>query len=317
MCVVLAAMVSTAPFLPGVATTGAAAAPDPLRVIQFNARSDNGEIGRAAAFIRAMKPDVILVEEARDGPGQIAEQLDGDYPVRVSCLFLEWEGGLLVFSRWPAIAGEPALCSADSRLAAVRLLVRGTPVTFASLHLKWPWPVNQAGHIDRLSPLLAALPHPLVLGGDFNAAPWSHAVDRVAGLTQTRVVPAGRSRRAAHAASPWPRRARVPGPRFFIRRVRVVGARSGAAAGDVSLRGAAAVVRPRRRPPAGATWMDRGFFLRYWTPRGCRSVLVLMVCSVLACHQGCPLRGSSHASAGHPQRSLRLRAAPSVARALL
>lgn len=189
MCVVLAAMVSTAPFLPGVATTGAAAAPDPLRVIQFNARSDNAEISRAAAFIRAMKPDVILVEEARDGPGQIAEQLDGDYPVRVSCLFPEWKGGLLVFSRWPAIAGEPALCSADSRLAAVRLLVRGTPVTFASLHLKWPWPVNQSGHIDRLSPLLAALPHPLVLGGDFNAAPWSHAVDRVAELTETRVAP--------------------------------------------------------------------------------------------------------------------------------
>ncbi|MFP1631551.1 endonuclease/exonuclease/phosphatase family protein [Zhengella sp. ZM62] len=189
MCVVLAATLSSAPFLPGIATTGTAAASDPLRVIQFNARSDNGEIGRAAAFLRDAKPDVILVEEARDGPGQIAELLSGDYPVRVSCLFPEWEGGLLVFSRWPAIVGEPTLCSADSRLAAVRLLVRGTPVTFASLHLKWPWPINQSGHIDRLSPLLAALPHPLVLGGDFNAAPWSHSVDRVARLTHTRVAP--------------------------------------------------------------------------------------------------------------------------------
>ena len=40
-----------------------------------------------------------------------------------------------------------------------------------------------------------------------------------------------------------------------------------------------------------------------------------MVCSVLACHQRA--RGSSYASAGHPQRSFPMRAAPSVARAVV
>lgn len=189
LCVVLAAGAWTAPFLPGIASTGVAAWPAMIRVVQFNAQSENGTIDRAAAHIRALGPDVVIVQEAKDGPGQIADRLSGTFAVRARCRFPHWDGGLLVLSRWPVVPGTSPLCSADSRLAAVRLSVDGRPVTFASLHLKWPWPINQAGQIDRLSPVLAALPHPLVLGGDFNAAPWSHAVTRVAALTATRVAP--------------------------------------------------------------------------------------------------------------------------------
>ena len=189
LAILALAAVWTAPFLPGAAMSKAAAGPDGLRIVQFNAHSGNRAIATAAAHIRGFAPDVIIIQEAKFGPGGLADLLSDAWPVRARCRYPIWQGGILVLSRWPAIDDPAHACSSDSRLAAVRLLVRGKPVTFASLHLKWPWPINQAGQIDRLAPILAGLPHPLVLGGDFNAAPWSQAVSRVAALTGTRIAP--------------------------------------------------------------------------------------------------------------------------------
>ena len=79
-------------------------------------------------------------------------------------------------------------CVEGEGLAWVRIEFGGKPVTIAGLHLDWPYPYDQPTQIDALEPQLKALPRPIIVGGDFNAAPWSHAVARIAQETGTSVV---------------------------------------------------------------------------------------------------------------------------------
>jgi endonuclease/exonuclease/phosphatase (EEP) superfamily protein YafD len=73
-------------------------------------------------------------------------------------------------------------------LAWARLQTEEGPVTVASIHMRWPWPHNQARHVEDLREVLAALPEPLLIAGDFNNAPWAHSVDTIAAITGTRIT---------------------------------------------------------------------------------------------------------------------------------
>ena len=74
----------------------------------------------------------------------------------------------------------------------MRVVAGGQQVTVASLHLYWPYPFEQEHQIDRLEDILKELPRPVLLAGDFNAAPWSHAVDRIAKASDTSIAGGGR-----------------------------------------------------------------------------------------------------------------------------
>jgi endonuclease/exonuclease/phosphatase (EEP) superfamily protein YafD len=71
---------------------------------------------------------------------------------------------------------------------ARRVALPGGGVTIASQHLRWPWPYSQWFHIDALAPALAEAGSPLVIGGDFNAVPWSAAVESYAAASGTEAV---------------------------------------------------------------------------------------------------------------------------------
>ncbi|PWJ21145.1 endonuclease/exonuclease/phosphatase family protein [Jannaschia seohaensis] len=56
-------------------------------------------------------------------------------------------------------------------------------LTLVSVHLFWPWPAGEGAQARQLAGLvaeIAALPGPILLGGDFNQMPWSDAAGRVA-----------------------------------------------------------------------------------------------------------------------------------------
>jgi endonuclease/exonuclease/phosphatase (EEP) superfamily protein YafD len=61
------------------------------------------------------------------------------------------------------------------------------PLWVASLHLHWPFPFQQPEQVNHLLPILEALEGPVLLGGDFNMVPWSHAVDALAQATTTQM----------------------------------------------------------------------------------------------------------------------------------
>ncbi|MEY8837495.1 endonuclease/exonuclease/phosphatase family protein, partial [Cribrihabitans sp. XS_ASV171] len=102
-------------------------------------------------------------------------------------------GGVAVLSRFPKVPGSET-CVAMQGLAAMRVETPLGKVTLASIHLHWPWPHGQAAQVDRLLPVLEALPRPVILAGDFNAVGWSHSVARIARAT-------GNERIGPHAGS--------------------------------------------------------------------------------------------------------------------
>ena len=99
-------------------------------------------------------------------------------------------GGVGILSRWLPVAD----IEAGARYEVPGLLVRQLlspvgPLHVGVIHLSWPWPYGQAPHRSAMEKQLVELQGPVVLGGDFNAAPWSAAVEALAAASRTTVAP--------------------------------------------------------------------------------------------------------------------------------
>jgi endonuclease/exonuclease/phosphatase (EEP) superfamily protein YafD len=120
------------------------------------------------------------------------EKLRQDYPYLAACSEDRLVGGNVVLSRIAPVSDDALGCkSSPGQYGAVpylTLAVGGRPVTVVSIHLSWPYPIAQKEHIDYLAQILPALPGPLILAGDFNATPWSHAMQRMQAISDTRLV---------------------------------------------------------------------------------------------------------------------------------
>ena len=86
--------------------------------------------------------------------------------------------------------------------AAVIRMPDGQEVSILGLHLAHAWPGNQAHQIGVLGDITRDLPRPLIVLGDFNATPWSHALVRAQALTGTLRIPGYRV--SWHGAYPSP-----------------------------------------------------------------------------------------------------------------
>jgi len=153
-------------------------------VAQYNLNYDNERHEDYIAGIRAIDADVVLLQE--DNPGHraaIREGLSELYPHQDWCNAHDSarKGGVGILSRVPLRDGA---CTSNSLLMWRKITLAGTdgaPVemSVASIHLYWPWPYDQHAQIDELGPLIADIAGPLVIGGDFNATPWSDSVRRL------------------------------------------------------------------------------------------------------------------------------------------
>ena len=150
-----------------------------------NLNHNNADAGRVAAYIEEMRPDVVTLQEAAVESPRVTKRLKEAYPHQVICRY-RGEVGIAVLSRTP-FSGTG--CMNDYRLAWATVSKDGKNTTVASLHLRWPYPLPQAEQIDALSGVWDQLDTPLAITGDFNAVPWSHAVQKVAAQSGTRVVP--------------------------------------------------------------------------------------------------------------------------------
>lgn len=135
-----------------------------------------------AADILQARADVALLQEVSRTNAGVTGALSGEMPHQVVCP-APTPGTVAILSRWP-FAAEPD-CATGVGMASARVLAPEGAVTVVSLHLGWPWPYGQAAQVERVLPQLAGLLGPVVLGGDFNAVPWSRIVARVASATGT------------------------------------------------------------------------------------------------------------------------------------
>ena len=154
---------------------------------QLNVSFENSKLESVAELVRREGADLVTLQELTERTARIVGLLSPDYPYHVVCG--SWGvGGVAVMSRFPLAAGESRACVEKRRLTWLRVMVHGRPISVASLHLHWPYPYGQVRQLDQLEGQLARIPRPVLVAGDFNAAPWSHSVHRVAVATDTRVA---------------------------------------------------------------------------------------------------------------------------------
>lgn len=185
----VAAVVGMAPSLPAWPGAGTVTANSTtVKTVQLNIYQHNSDPAAVADFIRSSNADIVTLQEVSGTTSRVMDILLAEYPNRVRCPYAR-VGSVAVLSRLPEARGEAKGCIEGGGMAWMRVLAGGQELSVATLHLHWPWPFQQNRQIGELEQYLQALPHPVVLAGDFNAAPWSHAVRRVAAAADASVVP--------------------------------------------------------------------------------------------------------------------------------
>ena len=187
--VAAAALITVAPFLVP-HRSGASASPSrSYSLLQMNVLYRAGDREAALRRVRDAQPDVVTLQEMTPEWRDALASLSDSYPYQFFC---RWPGGptsdAAILSRRPFAAGDRGTCDTMNALSARAVDFDGVAVTIASQHQLWPWPAGQWHRIAALRPTLAALPKPLIVGGDFNAAPWSAAVRTYAAAAGTRPV---------------------------------------------------------------------------------------------------------------------------------
>jgi endonuclease/exonuclease/phosphatase (EEP) superfamily protein YafD len=154
-----------------------------VKLIQFNVKIHNDREAEAAQWIISEAPDVLTLQEYLDETHPSFRALGSVLPHGVKCK--SRRGEVALRTKLPVLAQG---CLAGDGLAWMQVDVNGKRVTFASMHLHWPWPFRQWEQLARLEASFAAMPQPVVLAGDFNATPWSAAVKTVERQIKSKAV---------------------------------------------------------------------------------------------------------------------------------
>ena len=166
----------------------------PFVVYQKNLSAALTDVSDLARDIEAVAPDAVVLQEVTPSNEALLARLAPSYPVQARCPS-GWLGDTAVLSRHALVPGARG-CAHGA--AVLRVSSPEGPLWLASMHWRWPWPIDQAARADALSGALGALDGPIVLGGDLNMVPWSHAVRHLARATGTR--PAGPARATLRVA---------------------------------------------------------------------------------------------------------------------
>ncbi len=161
------------------------------RLLQSNLRFSNLTPDAFLHLVGEVKPDVITVQEvSRIWPSKF-NQIKYLYPYQLICPGSEVMGPVAIISRRPFVAGDSGKCLQGSILAIQSIDFGGQTVTFASIHLRWPWPGRQPRQINDMLPSLAplkVLDHSVFISGDLNAATWSHTAKLISQTTGTEAL---------------------------------------------------------------------------------------------------------------------------------
>lgn len=126
-------------------------------------------------------PDVVTLQELSRANLPLVEMLSEALPYNQVCE-AHVVGAVAVLSKWPITDGW---CSDTAGIAMAEVRHDAGVVRVASIHVGWPWPYPQHGHLSNLLPEFAGWSDdaPVVVGGDFNMVPEGHALRRVARAT--------------------------------------------------------------------------------------------------------------------------------------
>lgn len=153
-----------------------------IAVFQHNMLFRNETIDAVIAQVEQLNADIVLLQEVLPEHRALLEQIETYSTIQHCDRYAVMNN--VILSKWPAME-----VGCHNRASWAQISTPVGPVTFVSLHLPWPWPASQELAVERLIPVLGALPQPVVLGGDYNSAPWSNAVSQLANAADVVSVP--------------------------------------------------------------------------------------------------------------------------------
>ncbi|MEP0519966.1 MAG: endonuclease/exonuclease/phosphatase family protein [Hyphomicrobiales bacterium] len=178
------------PFSFNGATVNSSSREHELKILTFNLLYLNARVNDITDYVNSENPDVIFLQEVSPNNEAVLESLVA-YPNQQRCRLNQFMS-IVTLSKTPALKQD---CLPESRLAWMELEHEGKKFRAISTHLHWPWPFGQWYQIDSVRNDIAEwdVSIPIVLGGDFNAVPWSHAVQSVESIIRSKVVPGFRT----------------------------------------------------------------------------------------------------------------------------
>lgn len=196
--------INALPVLPYISTTRPAIATvhgTPMRMMTFNLHGGGTRPEALVDFIQTQRPDAILLTELPWTIDWLNKALGDDYPYRVASN-LDMSHDVMLLSRWPIkrhkkdyAASEELpvmtadLCAPQNRAEGVPAPATGradeTCVRVIGMHAIAPFGSHASE--QRIQFLRAALfakhasdaGRPVIMAGDFNAAPWSPIIQRL------------------------------------------------------------------------------------------------------------------------------------------
>ena len=161
----------------GVQTARADVGSAKFRVVTYNTWFRNHDYAAMGRFLEQTQADVIVLQERDrdDGALRIADFLRS-YPYSFND---RRPHGAIVFARWPIVSAATLPLTDGPGVVAARVTLdwQGTEVTVLGVHLHWPLGPKSSrmrnAELAGVASFAAARKEPLIVTGDFNAAPWS------------------------------------------------------------------------------------------------------------------------------------------------
>lgn len=161
-----------------------------VTLLYANLWDENPEPDRLRAALRAANADILITSETTGRLAGGADGLRAQYRYRIAGMAGGATLRTAIWSKFPLRRGGLFLNNTESPTgaAAIAVLGRGFSLSLIGVHFSRAGEGLRQVQADALGPIAGGLSRPLVVAGDFNAAPWSWVVSRAAEVTGTRVV---------------------------------------------------------------------------------------------------------------------------------
>ena len=146
-----------------------------IKVYQHNIRYDNKNLTELIDYIRAERPDVLLLQEFSTSNEKQIQVLKEIYSTFETCIFMPIIGKVAVISQFSMVEGSKT-CEHGHINIQVRAFDNQI-INLSSMHLHWPFPFSQ---MEQVAALVSKIPQDnLILGGDFNSVPWGMVLGKI------------------------------------------------------------------------------------------------------------------------------------------
>lgn len=195
-------VVLAAPLLPVGTANGKAQAGQPqVRIVSYNMYRTNSRASEALDWVVGQDPDFIILLEAAPVHWREIRRIQQLYPYSYGCAGSGFCSTVILSRQpaeeaWPLSQGDPENRQALSAVTA-HFSVAGQNIPITAVHLDRPWPLGaQQRYIGQLHDAVATIGRRGIVAGDFNSAPWT--------FTMRRLAEAGEVRLASGPAGTWP-----------------------------------------------------------------------------------------------------------------